>query len=168
MLPWLSGGMLKCAIALSFGWITLAALAIAATNGAIHDADAHRPGPRINKVIQIDGTDPCTNELIVLDTHAFVDATSTIDGSQIRTEGVMTLTGWVETGTARTDLNVAARQPVAFNRAATIGKLAPVEVRLTVVDRPSLPVTVLAVPLQGSWDGSHASLAIMDAYLDCA
>jgi hypothetical protein len=168
MLPWLSNSVLRYVVVLTLGWLSLGAMFVATTGAVVGNAVPRPPAPHLSKVVQIDGIDPCINELIVLDTHVLVDATSTVEDGKIRTDGDMTITGWVETGTARADRNVAATEHFSFSRTLSAGTPEPVNVLLTVVDRPSQPVTLLAVRLQGALDGSNASLAVTDTHLVCA
>ena len=168
MLPWLSNGVLRYAIVLSLAWSGLAAIVVATSGAVGGEAAAGPPGPPISKVVQVATMDPCTHELIALDARIVVNATSLVDGDVIRTDGVMTLTGWAETGSARDARNVAANQRFTFSRATPMGLLEPAEVRLTVVNRPNLPATVLAVHLQETWEGANPTLIVSDSYLGCA
>ncbi len=106
--------------------------------------------------------------MIVFNTHIVVNAATIVQAGLVRTEGVMTLTGWVETRPARDEHNVAVQQRFTASRAIPMGLLEPVEARLTVVDRPNLPVTVLAVRLQETWEDTDPELAVTGSYLGCA
>jgi len=160
--------MLRYAIILSPGWSALAWIVVATSGALVGDAVPSPTGPLLNRVVQIDGLDPCTRELIALDTHVVVNAATIVQAGLVHTDGVMNLTGWVATGPARDEHNIAVQQRFTASRAIPMGLLEPVEARLTVVDRPNLPVTVLAVRLQETWEDTDPELAVTGSYLGCA
>ncbi len=165
MLTWLSNGALRGAVVLSLAWIALAALVVATSGTLAGDVVTSVPGPVISKVVQLAEPNPCSDELIVLDTRVVVTAASIVDGGVIRTDGVVTLTGRMENGTARMYHNVAAQQRYIINRAVELGPLEPIDVRLPLGDGAFLPLTLLAVRLQPTWGGSDTTLRITDVYL---
>jgi hypothetical protein len=168
MLPWLSNSVLRYATVLTLGWIALAALVVATSGTLAGDVVTSVPGPVISKAVQLDETNPCSNELIFLDARVVVTAASTVDSGVISTDGVVTLTGRMENGTARMYHNVAARQRFIINHAIELGPLEPTDVRLPLGDGAFLPLTLLAVRLQPTWGGSDTMLRITDVYLICA
>ena len=128
MLTWLSNGALRGAVVLSLAWIALAALVVATSGTLAGDVVTSVPGPVISKLVQLAEPNPCSDELIVLDTRVVVTAASIVDGGVIRTDGVVTLTGRMENGTARMYHNVAAQQRYIINRAVELGPLEPIDV----------------------------------------
>ena len=166
MQPWLASGVLRYAIVLSCGWVSLAGI-IAVTCDSIA-AEPPSSESRLIPVrtIRLDEIDPCTNDPIVIDGKLMVIASPSVEGGVIRMDGMATLLGSTQTGLSAHHLSV--QQRFNLNWKMSVGLLEPVNLRLPIVDRPFLPVTILAAKLQAMWDGSAALLAITDLSLDCA
>ena len=168
MQPWLSGGVLRYAIVLSSGWIGLASIISVTCDTIASDSATGRARLIPERVIRLDEIDPCTNDPILLDGNLMVTSAAAVDGGLIRMDGTATLIGWSVTGVVGTGHHLAVQHRFNVSRDIATGLLEPIEVRLPVVDRLYLPVTVLVVRLQGAWDGSEASIEVTDLSLECA
>jgi hypothetical protein len=165
MLPWLSNGVLRYAIILSLGWFSLAVV-VAATSGAV-SRDETTEAPRPSKAIKLDQLDPCTRDPIALDVRLFVAPFARVDGDFIYIDLLVTLNGYMQAGQNRTERRVAIVDHFSVTRTRLLGLLEPVEVLLRLLERPTLPDTLLAVRLQPFWDGSNETIAVTDTHLTC-
>ena len=167
MLPWLSNGVLRCAIVLSVGWLSLAAI-VAGTSGVISGEAVQnmlRPFPA--KTVQLDQRDPCTQDPIALNAQLIVNPTARVELDMIHTDLQVMLDGWMQAGAIRTERRLSIEQRFSFTRTLLMGLLGPYEVLLRLVDRPYLPDTLLSARLQPFWDGSNETISVTATHLTC-
>ena len=165
MLPWLSSGVLRYAVVLSIGWVSLG-LVVVATSGAVSREETTE-APRPAKSIKFDQADPCTHDPIALDVRLFVTPFARVDNDVIHTDIVATLNGAMQSGPRRLESRIAMVEHFSFTRTLLTGLLGPFEGLVRLVERPSLPDTLLAVLLQPFWDGTNETIAITGTHLTC-
>jgi hypothetical protein len=165
MLPWLSGSVLRYAIVLSLGWLSLAAI-VAATSGAV-SREPETVSARPFSMLKLDQADPCTNDSISLDAHLSVTPFPRVDVDLLHTDLVVALKGRMQTGPNRTDHPLNIIDHFTYTRALTMGLLDEYEPHLRLVERPSRLDTLLAVRIQPFWDGSAEAVNVVETRITC-
>jgi len=89
----LSNSALRGAVSAVTGLDRTGSIVVATSGALAGDVVTNVPGPVISTVVQLDETNPCSNELIVLDASIVVTAASIVESGVISTDGVVTLTG---------------------------------------------------------------------------
>jgi hypothetical protein len=167
MLPWLSSGVIRCAIVLTFGWLALAAI-VAATSRTLsreEPAAALRPG----NIIKLEQRDPGTYDLLALDSRLVFTPAARVDESinVIHTILLATRNGRMQSDPQRLEQRVSVVESFSFTRTLTVGLLDPFEPHLRLVERPNQLNTVLRVQLQPFWNGSNQTVTVTDSHLAC-
>jgi hypothetical protein len=167
MLPWLSSGVVRCAVVLTLGWLSFGAI-VAATSGAVsREAVRSMLHPFPARTIQLDQRDPCTQDPIAISARLFVTPTARVDVDVIHTDVEVMLDGWMQAGANRTERRLAIEEHLSFTRTLLNGLLGPIEVQLRLIERPYLPDTLLSARLQPFWSGSNETISVTDAHLTC-
>jgi hypothetical protein len=168
MLRWVSGGVLRYAIVLSLGWISLAGVIAIASGSTLRAFDDRTDQDPLEKAIWLDEPDPCTNDPLFVNAQMTIVSHALTVGSLLAIDGTLMLTGSAEIGASHTPHRVTIQQRFTAKRSAVTGPVEPIDVGMALVDRPYPPETILRARLDGEWDGSEAAFRVTRLYLDCA
>jgi hypothetical protein len=167
MQPWLSSGVLRYAIVLSFGWVSLGAIVVAMSGTIADETATGQSRPGLARAVRFDQADPCTLDPIALDAQLFVKPTARVDVDVIYTDALVTLTGWLQAGPTWTGRRLSIEEHHRFLRTLLLGVLGPSEMFLRLVERPTQQDTLLAIRLQPIWNGSDQTVTVSETHLAC-